>query len=303
MRVVVGASSFAATSDKPIERLRQYGIECVKNPFGRKLTESETIEFLKGADGVLAGLEPYNATVLKSTSSLKAISRIGIGLDNVDIACAKSCGIRVSNTPEGPTKAVAEMTLAALLCLARGLVPANQALHEKKWNKAIGLSIDGLTVLVIGYGRIGRQVGTLLKTLGANILIYDPQLPNLSLPTLAEGLIQADVITIHASGNTPILTNETIKRVKTGAILLNAARGELVDEVALIEALNRGKVAACWLDVFAKEPYDGPLTQCSNALLTPHISTYTKQCRDAMETQAVENLLRDLGLTEFQQSL
>lgn len=299
MRIVVGASSFAAADREALNFLLDHGCEVIKNPFGRKLTEEETIDFLRGADGLLAGLEPLNRRVLEAVngSGLRAIARIGTGLDNVDLAAARELGIKVSNTPDGPTDAVAEMTVAALLALSRRLVSADRNMHTRAWVKEMGRSLNELTVLIIGYGRIGRAVAGRLKAFGSEILVHDPLgAPELSAGTLDDLLPQADVISLHTGGDSLILGPREFELLRPGAFLLNSARAGLVDEQALLAALRSGRLAGCWLDVFSPEPYNGPLCDCENALLTPHLSTYTGHCRRQMERQAVHNLLRDLNV-------
>ncbi len=301
-RVAIGPSSFAAEDKTPLGMLESAGIEVVPNPFGRRLTEEEIIEHLSGVDGLIAGLEPLNRRVLSSAPQLKAIARVGIGMDNVDLEAAKELGIKVSNTPDEPAKAVAEMTVAALLALCRGLVPANAGLHKGDWQKSIGLGLAGLRVLLVGYGRIGRRVGKLLRAFGAEILVADPFLDKNSLDageryvTLDDGLQEADVISLHASGAELLLGADEFAKMRDGVILLNSARAELVDEAALIKALECGEVRSAWCDVFWQEPYQGPLLTFDQVLLTPHMATYTRQCRPAMEVAAVENLLRDMKL-------
>ena len=300
-RVAIGPSSFAAQDETPTRMLEDAGVEIVPNPFGRRLTEEEIIRQLDGVDGLIAGLEPLNRRVLASAPQLKAIARVGIGMSNVDLEAAEEYGIKVSNTPEGPTEAVAEMTVAALLALCRGLLPANAALHAGTWQKRIGLGLKGTKVLLVGYGRIGRRVGRLLRAFGAEILVTDPFLSEDSLEegtrlvSLDEGLREAQVVSLHASGAQCLLGAREFAQMRDGVVLLNSARGELVDEDALIEALDNGKVGAAWLDVFWEEPYQGRLTEVDQVLLTPHISTYTRQCRLSMEVAAVKNLLRDLA--------
>ena len=296
MKVVVGASSFGQSSNEAIDLLRDKRIEVVLNPFGRKMTEDEIIEHIGDADGLLAGLEPLNENVFSRCKNLKAVSRIGIGMDNVDIEAAKKYGIAVSNTPDGPTEAVAEMTLAALLAIEHNLVESNADVHKGIWKKRIGHSISELTILVIGYGRIGRAVSSLLSAMGANVMIYDKYLPSDSNCTLDEGLKKADVITIHASGNNEILSEKELKQVKNGAVILNSARGKLINETALFNELVSGHVGYYWGDALWEEPYSGPLIGLNNVLLTPHICTYTTKCRLSMEKQAVINLLRDLNV-------
>ena len=296
MKIVVGASSFAATSDKAINMLIKQGAEVVKNPYGHRMNEDEIIKHLDGADGLLAGLEPLNENVLSKAPNLKAIARIGIGTDNVDFDACKRHGIKVSNTPDAPTAAVAEMALAALLTIAHNIIPCNRDIHNGEWTKRIGFSLIGTNVLIVGYGRIGRRFAEHLKTLGSNIIVYDPFQPDISEPNLEQALAKADVISLHAAGSDMILSAEMFDYMKDGVVILNCARGGLIDEEALYNNLTSGKVSYFWGDVFSKEPYSGKLTECENAILTPHISTYNSLCRESMETEAVINIMEDLGI-------
>lgn len=303
-RVAIGPSSFAGEDDTPLKMLEAAGCEVVGNPFGRRLTEPEIIEHLKGIDGLIAGLEPLNANVIASAPQLKAIARVGIGVTNVDFDAAKEHDVKVSNTPDGPVNAVAEMTLTALLALCRKLIPTNEALHRKEWKKSIGKGLIGARVLLIGYGRIGRRVGELMQAFGATLTVFDPYADVSSIPdgvnlvsTLEAGLKSAEIISLHASGTDALIGANEFSAMTSGVILLNSARGELVDEAALLAAMDSGVVSGCWFDAFVEEPYAGPLTSYEQVLLTPHVGTYTEQCRLGMESAAVENLLRDLGVT------
>lgn len=302
MKIAIGPSSFASVDKTPLEVLQSKGLEVINNPFSRKLTENEIIAHLKGVDGLIAGLEPLNSNVFQKCPDLKAIARVGIGMENVDMEAAETHKIKVSNTPDGPTDAVAEMTLAAALSLARNIVQANDALHKKKWAKSIGLGLKNTNVLIVGYGRIGRKVADLFRIMGAQILVCDPFVTKNDLQSgeelleLKDGLKLADIITLHAGGDNPILTETEFKMMKKGAIVLNSARANLIDEGALIYALDSGNVSSAWLDVFWNEPYTGKLTDYDQVLLTPHMSTYSVQCRRDMEMAAVENLLRDLEI-------
>jgi D-3-phosphoglycerate dehydrogenase / 2-oxoglutarate reductase len=302
LKIAIGPSSFASVDKTPLEVLQSKGLEVINNPFSRKLTENEIIAHLKGVDGLIAGLEPLNSNVFQKCPDLKAIARVGIGMENVDMEAAETHKIKVSNTPDGPTDAVAEMTLAAALSLARNIVQANDALHKKKWAKSIGLGLKNTNVLIVGYGRIGRKVADLFRIMGAQILVCDPFVTKNDLQSgeelleLKDGLKLADIITLHAGGDNPILTETEFKMMKKGAIVLNSARANLIDEGALIYALDSGNVSSAWLDVFWNEPYTGKLTDYDQVLLTPHMSTYSVQCRRDMEMAAVENLLRDLEI-------
>ncbi len=293
MKVCVGASSFSSIGAKAL--LEEHGVELVLNPFGRRLTQEETIAHLQGADGLLAGLEPLNEAVFSACPQLRAVARIGVGVDNVDFEAAKKHGIKVSNTPDAPTEAVAEMTLAALLTIAHRIVPSNNDIHKGIWKKQLGFSIRGAKVLVIGYGHIGRRSAELMRDLGAVIEVYDKYNQSVSTCTLEEGLSAAEVVTLHAAGTDTILDADHLALLPMGAVVLNSARGPLVDELALYDALKSGRVGWYWGDAHWREPYNGKLLECENAILTPHISTYTTRCREEMEKAAVKNLLEDLG--------
>lgn len=294
IKVAVGASSFGGGGLEATNLLVSHGYTVVENPYGRKMTEEEIIGHLDGAVGLLAGLEPLNEKVLSACPQLCAIARIGIGMDNVDTDAAVRYNVKVSNTPDGPTYAVAEMTLAALLAIGRQIVSANGDMHAGVWKKRMGYSLAGLRVLLVGYGRIARRFEEMLHSFGAQVSVSDPQYPELAKAPFYEQLVVADVVSLHAGGKEQILGASELANMKDGAVLLNSARGALVDEAALALALENGKVSAYWADVFSEEPYSGILTQCENAILTPHIATYTALCRGEMEMQAAENLIRDL---------
>lgn len=293
MKVAVGASSFSESSDKAIRLLLNKGIEVVKNPYGRKMNVEETIRHLQGADGLLAGLELLNEEVLSKAPTLKVIARIGVGMDNVDVEAVKRRNIALSNTPNAPTEAVAEMTVAALLAIGHKLFQCNDEMHRHIWKKRIGFSLKNLNVLLIGYGRIGKRVECMLHTFGSNVMVYDEYLSEFDMD-FEKKLAWADVISLHASGNKEILSPEQFEKLKDGVVILNSARGALINEQALVEALERGAVSYFWGDVFWQEPYEGKLRNMENAILTPHIATYNSYCRETMEVEAVENLLRDL---------
>ncbi len=302
-RVAIGPSSFGDEDDAPLKMLAEANVEVVPNALKRRLIEEEIVAHLEGVDGLIAGLEPLNSRVLLSAQPrLRAIARVGIGMDNVDIDAAQELGITVSNTPDEPARAVAEMTLTALLALGRELVPANTALHAGEWKKSIGVGLIGAKLLIVGYGRIGRQVADLARAFGAEILVADPYLDADDFQhgehqvSLLDGLRKADAISLHAGGTDMLIGPEQFWEMQDGVVLLNSARAQLVDEDALVDALASGKLRGAWFDVFWEEPYSGRLLGFEQVLLTPHIATYTRQCRVSMETAAVRNLLRDLGI-------
>jgi D-3-phosphoglycerate dehydrogenase len=282
-----------------MNRLKAAGYEVIYNPFRRKLTKGELLELLvPDVVGIVAGLEPLDREVMQH-SQLRVISRVGSGMSNVDRAAAKELGIAVCSTPNGPTAAVAELTLGALLSLLRMIPFMDQALRSGEWSKKIGSQLEGKTVAVVGFGRIGRRVAELLAPFKVKLLVVDPYLPDdavcdfVKLP-LAEALPQADIVTLHSSGEDCLIGEREFGLMKAGIFLLNVARGELISETALVKSLEDGKVAGAWLDTFAEEPYAGPLCKFRNVVLTPHVGSYTLECRKQMETDAVDNLLNAL---------
>jgi len=299
-KILLGPSSFAETDKKPIVRLQKAGYEVVDNPFKRKLTSTELLELLTPeVIGIIAGLEPLDREVLRQ-SSLKVISRVGTGMSNVDQEAAQELGIAVRSTPDGPTEAVAELTIGALLSLLRMIPRMNHALHSGKWEKRIGVQLEGKIVLIVGFGRIGQRVADLLAPFHVHVLVVDPYLEKTDLSgiqilSLDEGLPKADVVLVHSSGESCLLGVNEFKILKQGAFLLNAARGGVIDESALLTALDNGSVAGVWLDTFGSEPYKGRLCGHENVLLTPHVGSYTRECRLGMENEAVDNLLGVLG--------
>ncbi len=298
IKILIGTSSFAELDKTPLNRLKETGCCIIDNPYKRKLTKPELIELLEDdVVGLIAGLESLDREVMER-SQLKVISRCGSGMSNVDLEAANKLGIKVCSTPFGPTNAVAELTIACLLSLLREISQIDNSMHMRKWDKRIGFELCGKMVAVIGYGRIGKRVEKLLSAFDAEVIAVDPEYDgsctNVKKVDLNEALNEADIITLHSGGNELLLGEKEFNVMKQGVFILNAARGELIDEHALINALNSGKVAGAWMDTYLEEPYSGPLCDYSQVILTPHIGSYTAECRLAMETEAVENLLKGL---------
>jgi D-3-phosphoglycerate dehydrogenase / 2-oxoglutarate reductase len=296
-KILIGPSTFAALDSSPADKLINAGFEVVNNPFGRRLTLKELINLLPGVTGIIAGLEPLDAEVLKK-SKLKVISRCGAGMSNVNQVEAKKLGIKVFSTPDAPTAAVAELTIGVMLSLLRLIPEMNKHLQEGNWEKRVGFQLKGKTLAIIGFGRIGQQVASLLAPFCCRILVVDPFLKSISEElqhvSLENALRNADIITLHCSGEECIIGESEFELMKRGTFLLNAARGGLINEAALRKALDDEVVAGAWLDVFQKEPYKGPLCEYKNVILTPHVGSYTRECRLRMEMEAVENLLTGL---------
>lgn len=301
-KVVISTSSFDIDNNPSIQRLIRAGIAVISNPHKRKLGEEEIIALLdKDTVGLLAGIEPLTERVFASATRLKVVSRCGTGLDSVDLNAAKRHNITVSNTPEAPAQAVAELTLGLMLAVLRQTNQTDRMLRNGEWPRMQGHLLAAQTVGIVGLGHIGKRVARLCQAFEATVIAHDPflqQVPqNVSLMPLEQLLAEANVISLHLpySADTHHLLNEAaFSRIKQGAIIINAARGGLIDETALYDALSSGHLGGAALDVFEQEPYRGPLLKCDNIVLTSHIGSLAKESRQLMEIEAADNLLRGL---------
>ncbi len=300
--LIISTSSFDIDNNPPLQQLLQKGMRIITNPHRRKLTEDEIIELLKdGSIGLIAGIEPLTERVFQAASRLKVISRCGAGLDSVDLTAAKNRGIAVLNTPEAPAQAVAELTLGYILNLLRQISAIDQAVRKGEWPRTQGRLLAAQTIGIIGLGHIGRRVARLCQAFEATVIAYDPyadQVPDgVTLLPLEQLLTKADIITLHlpySPSTHHLLNTQALAVMKPEAIIINAARGGLVDESALADALKSGKVSAAALDVFEHEPYQGALLELNNIIVTSHIGSLARESRRLMEIEAAENLLQGL---------
>jgi len=299
-KVFISTSSFGKVSNTPLKILKKFNIHFELNPYNRTLSEEEILKILSNGDheGLIAGVEPLTERVLNEAKRLKVISRVGVGLDNIDIKAAERTGIKIYNTHDCLTDSVAELTIGLILDSLRKISLHNTLLKKGKWKKNMGSLLKDKRVGIIGCGKIGSRVAEILNFMGAEIVFCD--ICDISVPYKRMNydniLKTADIITLHISGKEKILTKENIKLIKKGAIIINTSRGGLIDEDALYSALKNGDIAWACLDVFNKEPYNGPLKELENVTLTPHIGSYAKEARLKMELKAVDNLLKGLGI-------
>jgi D-3-phosphoglycerate dehydrogenase len=300
MKILIGTSSFGVTDDAPLRTLEAAGIDVVMNPYGRKIDDVELPALLSDDTvGIIAGLETLDRPTL-STSGIRVVSRVGAGMSNVDLEAARELGVLVYSTPDAPTRAVAELTLGAMLSLLRQLPPMDRDMHAGKWVRRLGRQLDQRTVAIIGFGRVGRRLASLLAPFGTRVVVVAPSLEEahtdgLPVLTLDDALAQADIVTVHASGDERILDERAFSLLRERTLVLSAARGACVSEPALIAALDSGRVAGAWIDTFEQEPYAGPLAAYDNVLLTPHVGSNTIECRVEMEQDAVDHLLTGLA--------
>ena len=305
-RALITTVPFADRSRLPLEQLEAANIEYVINPIGRKLKENELADMISDYDVLIAGTEPITDQVMGRGKRLKLISRVGIGLDSVDLVAAKRRGIQVSYTPDAPAPAVAELTVGLMLSLLRSVHVANAELHRGVWNRHFGRRVSEVTIGVIGVGRIGRRVLTRLSGFGTprvlvNDVRPDPKLvPELKLEWVDKEEIykHADVITVHVprtAHTMNMIRAEQIALMKPDALLINTSRGGIINEQDLADALCAGRLGGAAVDVFEHEPYSGPLAEIERCLLTAHMGSMSVDCRTRMEIEATEEAVRFLA--------
>ncbi len=277
------------------ETIADAGIELLRDRFDVVVDgETDLVQAIADCDGiVIRSATKLTADVLRHAEKLKVIGRAGVGVDNVDVEAATRKGIVVANAPESTVISAAEHTLALLFALARHVPEAHAALKQGRWERSKfgGIELAGKTLGVLGFGRIGQQVARRARALEMRVVAYDPfvskeRFRELGIErgeTAEEVYAQADFLTLHLP-----LTDETrgsigetaLAKMRDGVRIVNAARGELVDEDALAAALREGKVASAALDVFSREPYDGPLIGLDNVVVTPHLAASTAEAQD-----------------------
>lgn len=233
------------------------------------------------------------ADLIDRAARLKVIGRAGVGMDNVDLAAATRRGIVVANAPESTVVSAAEHTIGLVAALARNIPQAHASLKQHRWERSrwSGFELDGKTLAIIGFGRIGQQVGRRALGLGMRVVAFDPFVGDERfrdsgverVETLEDALAVGDIVTLHSpltDETRGLIGREAIASMKDGARLVNVARGPLVDEQALVEAIESGKLAGAALDVFPAEPYDGPLLELDGVVVTPHLAASTEEAQD-----------------------
>ncbi|RME75208.1 MAG: phosphoglycerate dehydrogenase [Chloroflexi bacterium] len=303
-------------SPQGLARLEQ--AEDVEFDIVKGLTPEALAERIKGYDGLIVRSSvKVTGEVLAAADRLKVVGRAGVGVDNIDVDEASLRGIIVMNTPGANTIATTEHTMALLLALCRNLPQAHISLTSGEWNrkKFLGVQLYRKTIGVIGMGRIGTRVALRCQAFGMHVLAYDPYLSDevaqdlkvepVSLPEL---LARSDFITLHAAltpDTEKLIDAEAIARMKEGVRIINAARGGLIDEAALIEGLRSGKIAGAALDVFAEEPLppDSPLLKMENVIVTPHLAASTVEAQRDVSTQIVDQVLDALRGLDYRNAI
>ncbi len=301
-KVLVTARSFRKVPGRHQELLREPGYEVMESPQDRPLREAEMIELIGDVDGAIPGLDEMTAAVIEASRQLKVISRYGVGVDNIDLKAATAAGVVVTNTPGTNQIAVAELTLGLMLALARHIPQHDAKTKAGSWKRTTGVELAAKTLGIIGLGQIGREVIKRAAGFAMRFLVHTRypdgdfgQAYGVEFVSLERLLQEADFVSLHCvltPERVDLINEEALKAMRPTAYLINTARGELVDEMALYRALEEGWIAAAAMDAFREEPAtNSPLLKLDNFIASPHAGAATYESVGRMGLMASQNLI------------
>ena len=309
-RVLISAPQFLSAVEEFRARLESAGIEIVTVPVRERLSESELLEWVETIDGAICGDDGFTEKVLRAAPRLKVISKWGTGIDSIDTVAAAILGIRVCNTPNAFTDAVADTTLGYVLSFARGLPAMDRDVRRGLWIKPDLVSLRECTLGVVGVGNIGKAVVRRARAFGTKVVGADPVAvessflmeTGLTMTSLDVLLEEADFVSLHCDLNPTsfhLIGRNELKAMKSSACLINTARGPIVDEAALIDALREKWIAGAAVDVFEVEPLpvDSPLREFPNCLLATHNANNSRRAIKRVHESTINNLLNALQAT------
>ena len=293
-KVFIATSSFSelTTSAKAIAKKKNFLFK--KNPLKKKLTSDQLVKYAKDCNYIIAGTEIYNQKTLDKLTKLKYIFRLGSGIDNLDIDYLKKKKIKFKKSIVTPEIAVAELIVGYIFSIYRHIVEHNNDLKNKIWKKRMGSILNGKTLGIIGYGKVGKYLYKLLKDFGVKILVNDKKKINIENTNINKLIKKSDIISLNTNlySKEKLLDKKKLKLCKKNCIIINTSRPEVIDYNYLYLMLKTKKILGAGLDVFMKEPYLGKLTNLDNVILTPHIGSYSKEIRSKMEKEALKNILK-----------
>jgi len=304
-KVLITTVPFGDKNRLPLDLLENAGVEYLVNPLNKKLTEDELAEMVTNFDVIIAGTEQITEKVMNKASNLKMISRVGIGLDSVDLLAAEDRNIVVSYTPDAPAPAVAELTVGMMLTLLRSVHVSNSQMHQGQWYRYFGKRLSEITIGIIGIGRIGTGVLQHLKGFGNPKILVNDISPNANLEQefniewadKDQIYKEADIVSLHiplTSVTKNMVCKNNLLSMKKDAIIINTSRGGIINEKDLYEVMQAGHLSGAAIDVFEQEPYDGQLREIERCLLTSHMGSMSVDCRTRMEIEATEEAVRFL---------
>jgi phosphoglycerate dehydrogenase-like enzyme len=300
-RVLVTWLSHDADDPATGALLARHGLSVQWAPKRGHRDPQEVARLASGTVGAIVSTDPFDASVFRATPGLRVISRVGVGVDSIDLEAATAAGVVVTVTPGCNEETVADHALAMILATLRRLVEHDQSIRRGEWDRAgvlTGRELHGMTVGVVGQGRIGRGVAKRLRGFGVRLLVCDPQvsrIPGAEVLGLEELLRRSELVTLHVPlqpSTRGMIGERELAQMRPGAILVNTSRGGLVDEQRLAEALHSHRLAAAALDVFEREPpTDSPLLKLPNVLLTPHVGGLSTASLRRMTAEATRNVI------------
>ncbi|MFI6369712.1 phosphoglycerate dehydrogenase [Streptomyces sp. NPDC050546] len=304
---LITTPTFARHSALPWQILEEAGAGPLRPCADAALPTAELFSRAAEADALIVGMDPITVEVLDAAPRLKVIAKHGVGVDTIDVAAAHARGIPVVCAPGSNSRAVAEYSFGLLLSATRSLTASHTAVESGGWPKLFGPELHGKTLGIVGFGRIGRLLAGYARAFGMHVLAHDPYVPGDDVrahgaepAALDDLLARADAVSLHTPpdpSGTPLLDSSRLAAMKPGAILVNAARGGLVDESALAALLRSGHLGAAALDAFSTEPLpaDHPLREAPRTLLTSHMAACTPEANQAMGAMVAEDIVRVLA--------
>lgn len=307
-KVLITPRSFSQSGERAYNLLKEHGFEIIVNTLGKTFTEEQMMEQCADVDGIIVGIDPITEKVLRNAKRLKAISKYGAGLDNIDLKVAEELGIKVDRAAGTNAVSVAELAVGLFFTLARGIPAVWRNVRGGGWDRVRGVELLGKTAGIIGLGNIGREVARMASGLGMYVIGYDPYVNpgdeyiskySIKLMEIADVIKNADFLSLHVpltEETRHMINTSTLKTMKPSAYIVNTSRGELVDEEALYEALTSGIIAGAAEDVFSKEPPgEHKLLTLDNFILTPHIGAFTAEANVKMAEKSAVNLINMLS--------
>lgn len=303
MRILVTPRSMTRTPPVDLPELRplvERGWEIVSGPAGQLPDEDQLCGLVSGVDGWIAGVERISARVFQHADALRAISRNGVGADAVDTAAAERHGVQVLLARGANSQGVAELAVAHVLNALRDLSTANAAMHDGQWERRLGREVPDLRIGVLGFGAIGRIVARTFVAMGADVVAHDPfvSVEGVRSGSAADVFADADVVSLHvppSPDGTPVVGSDQLTRMRPGAVLVNTARAALVDQEAVLAALESGALDTYAVDAFDEEPpVLTPLLRHPRTVMTPHLGGYTAASTRRASGLAVANLIASL---------
>jgi len=308
-KILITPRSFAKTNEEPKRILKNAGYELICNPYGKILTKEQMIKEIRDVVGVIIGVDPLDADVLQAAPQLRAIAKYGFGTDNIDLKTADRLGVPVSITRNANSEAVADYAFALMMACARKVTIINDMCHQKDWSKIVTGDIYGKTLGIVGLGAIGKAVARRARGFDMEVLAYDifwdeafVNDNNIKKASLQEIYQNCDYISLHmplTESTRGMLDENAFSQMKHGTVLINTARGGLINEGALIQALKDGVLAGAGIDAFEEEPpKNEEIYLLDNLIMGSHCAASTHGASEKMSMMAVQNLLRDLDATE-----